>query len=122
MRPWLALTGLLFIGAAQGQSLQESVTAVWVHDVPGPPVGDFWHPVAEHLLSSFTDPASIYPNVEICARPLTVATPHCSSVCWEFKGDSHGNGDTLAKTGVSVLAEEQGLRDRTVDWIGLNGC
>jgi hypothetical protein len=72
MRPWLALTGLLFIGAAHGQSLQESVTAVWVHDVPGPPQGDFWHPVAEHILSSFTGPASIYPNVEVCARPLRV--------------------------------------------------
>lgn len=92
MRRWLALAGLLFIGAAHGQNLQESVTAVWLHDVPGPPVGDFWHPVAERLLSSFTDPASIYPNVEVCARPLTVASPHCSSVCWEFKGDSHGNG------------------------------
>lgn len=92
MRPWLALTGLLFIAAAHGQTLQEAVTAVWVHDVPGPPQGDFWHPVAEHLLSSFTDPASIYPNVEVCVRPLTVASPHCTSVCWEFKGDTHGNG------------------------------
>ncbi len=94
MKPWLALAGLLFIAAAQAQTQQESVTAVWVHDVPGPPQGDFWHPVAEHLFSSFTDPASIYPNVKVCARPLTAATPHCTAVCWEFKGDSHGNGKT----------------------------
>ena len=93
MRPSLVLTLALFAGPAAAQTLlQESVLHVWVHDVPGPPQGDFWHPVAEHLLSSFTDPASIYPNVEVCARPLTVASPHCSRVCWEFKGDSHGNG------------------------------
>lgn len=92
MKPWLALAGLFFIGAAQAQSLQEVVKAVWVHDVPGPPQGDFWHPVTEHLLSAFTDPASIYPNVELCARPFRVATPHCTAVCWEFKGDSHGDG------------------------------
>ncbi|HEY2035734.1 MAG TPA: hypothetical protein VGG96_01885 [Steroidobacteraceae bacterium] len=92
MRPYLVLTLLLLGGPAAAQSLQESVTDVWVHDVPGPPQGDFWHPVSEHLLSAFTDPASIYPNVMVCARPLTVATPHCSSICWELKGDSHGNG------------------------------
>jgi len=92
MRPWLSLAFLLVSAPAGAQSLQESVTAVWVHDVPGPPSGDFWHPAVEHLLSSFTDPASVYPNVEVCARPLTVATPRCTSVCWEFKGDSHGNG------------------------------
>ena len=92
MRPWLPLVFLLVGAPAAAQSLQESVTEVWVHDVPGPPTGDFWHPAVEHLLSSFTDPASIYPNVEVCARPLTRATPHCTEVCWEFKGDSHGNG------------------------------
>src|SRR6185437_6029485 len=92
MKRRLALMALLFIAPAGAQSLQESVTEVWVHDVPGPPRGDFWHPVTEHLLSAFSDPASIYPNVMVCARPLTVATPHCSSICWELKGDSHGNG------------------------------
>ena len=92
MRPWLVLTLLLACAPAGAQVLQESVTEVWVHDVPGPPQGDFWHPVAGHILSSFMDPASIYPNVEVCARPLTVATPHCARICWEFKGDSHGNG------------------------------
>jgi hypothetical protein len=92
MRLWLPPL-LLLLGAPAGAvTLQESVTAVWVHDVPGPPTGDFWHPAVEHLLSSFTDPASIYPNVEVCARPLTIATPRCTSICWEFKGDSHGNG------------------------------
>jgi hypothetical protein len=93
MRPWLALTILtLLAGPVGAQTLQESVTAVWVHDVPGPPQGDFWDPVVEHLLSTFTNPASIYPDVMICARPLKVATPQCSSICWDLKGDSHGNG------------------------------
>lgn len=92
MKLWLALILLLVAGPAGAQALQEVVTDVWVHDVPGPPQGDFWHPVSEHLLSAFTNPASIYPNVMVCARPLAAATPHCSSICWEMKGDSHGNG------------------------------
>jgi len=92
MRPWLLLAFLLITAPADAQRLRESVTAVWVHDVPGPPTGDFWHPAVEHLLSSFTDPASIYPNVEVCARPLRVETPSCTRICWEFKGDSHGDG------------------------------
>jgi hypothetical protein len=92
MRACLALALLLFAGPVAAQSLQESVIDVWVHDVPGLPQGDFWHPAAEHLLSVLTDPASVYPNVMVCARPLTAATPHCSSICREFKGDSHGNG------------------------------
>ena len=58
MRSRLVLTLLLFGGPVAAQSPQESVIRVWVHDVPGPPQGDFRHPVAEHLLSAFTDPAS----------------------------------------------------------------
>lgn len=92
MKLWLAVTLLFVAGPAGAQALQEVVTDVWVHDVPGPPQGDFWHPASEHLLSAFTNPASIYPNVMVCARPLTAATPQCSSTCWEMKGDSHGNG------------------------------
>lgn len=92
MRRCLVLTLFFFAGPVAAQSLRESVIDVWVHDVPGPPQGDFWHPVAEHLLSTFTNPGSIYPNVMVCARPRTVAAPHCSSICWQFKGDSHGNG------------------------------
>jgi hypothetical protein len=92
MRPWLALSLLLVTGPAGAQALQQSVTAVWVHDVPGPPQGDFWDPVSEHLLSAFTHPASIYPDVMVCARPLQIAKPHCASICWDLKGDSHGNG------------------------------
>jgi len=102
MRPWLPLAFLLIAGPAGAQSLQESVTTVWVHDVPNPPQGDFWHPVAEHLLSSFTDPASIYPNVEVCARPLMRATPRCSSICWKFKGDSHGNGQPSTECQIAL--------------------
>lgn len=94
MRPWIFLMLLLAAAPAGAQTLEESVTTVWVHDVPGPPQGDFWHPVTANLLSMFSRPGSIYPNVMVCARPLTVATPHCSSICWEMKGDSHGNGQT----------------------------
>jgi hypothetical protein len=54
MRRCLALLAFLVIAPAGAQSLQESVTGVWVHDVPGPPQGDFWHPVTEHLLGAFT--------------------------------------------------------------------
>jgi len=92
MRPWLALTLLLAAGPVEAQTLQQVVTHVWVHDVPGPPQGDFWDPAAEHLLSTFTNPASVYPDVMVCARPATVAAPHCSTVCWDLKGDSHGDG------------------------------
>jgi hypothetical protein len=92
MRAWPLLAFLLITGPAYAQRTREVVTHVWVHDVPGPPQGDFWHPAVEHLLSSFTDPASIYPNVEVCARPLRVETPSCTRICWEFKGDSHGDG------------------------------
>ena len=92
MRPWLALTLLLVAGPVGAQTLQEVVTAVWVHDVPGPPQGDFWDPAAEHLLSTFTNPASVYPDVMICARPARIAAPRCSSICWDLKGDSHGDG------------------------------
>lgn len=92
MRAWPLLALLLLGSVAGAQTLQESVTDVWVHDVPNPPEGDFWHPVISHLFSSFTHPTSIYPNVMVCARPLTLATPHCSSICWGFKGDTHGNG------------------------------
>jgi hypothetical protein len=51
MRPWLALTGLLFIGAAQGQSGLDSKVA---EDGPAPmahrtawrrPCGDFGRPL-----------------------------------------------------------------------------
>lgn len=92
MRPWLALTLLLVTAPADAQTLQEVVTDVWVHDVPGPPRGDFWDPAAEHLLSTFTNPAGVYPDVMICARPATVAAPRCTAICWDLKGDSHGDG------------------------------
>ena len=92
MRPWLALTMLLVTGPVGAQTVQEVVTDVWVHDVPGPPGGDFWDPAAEHLLSTFTNPASVYPDVMLCARPASVAAPHCTKVCWDLKGDSHGDG------------------------------
>lgn len=92
MRAWLALTLLLVTGPVGAQSLQEVVTHVWVHDVPGPPVGDFWDSAAGHLLSTFTNPASVYPDVMVCARPVRVAAPHCTKICWDLKGDSHGDG------------------------------
>lgn len=94
MRPWFALALLLLAGPAGAQTLQRIVTGVWVHDVPGPPEGQFWDPVGEHLLSTFTNPTSVYPDVMICARPATVATPHCSKICWDLKGDTHSDGKT----------------------------
>lgn len=92
MRPWLTLTLLLVVGPAGAGTVQEVVTDVWVHDVPGAPGGGFWDPAAEHLLSTFTNPASVYPDVMVCARPARVATPHCTKICWDLKGDSHGDG------------------------------
>jgi|SRR6185437_1631089 len=92
MRPWLALTLLLVTRAVGAQTVQEVVTDVWVHDVPGPPGGGFWDPAAAHLLSTFTNPASVYPDVMVCARPATVAAPRCTKICWDLKGDSHGDG------------------------------
>ncbi|HEX5461356.1 MAG TPA: hypothetical protein VFX20_15435 [Steroidobacteraceae bacterium] len=92
LAPWLALTLLLAAGPAGAQVLQEVVTDVWVHDAPGPPQGDFWDSAAAHLLSTFTNPASVYPDVMICARPARVAAPHCTKICWDLKGDSHGDG------------------------------
>lgn len=92
MRPWLALTLLLVAGPVDAQTLQRVVTDVWVHDVPGPPQGQFWDSVGEHLLSTFTNPASVYPDVMICARPAKYAAPHCSKICWDLKGDTHGDG------------------------------
>ncbi|HZT01646.1 MAG TPA: hypothetical protein VFA39_05205 [Steroidobacteraceae bacterium] len=92
MRPWLALTLLLGAGPLHAQTLQKVVTHVWVHDVPGPPEGQFWDSAAGHLLSTFTNPTSVYPDVMVCARPAKVAAPHCSKVCWDLKGDTHGDG------------------------------
>lgn len=92
MRPWLALTLLIAAGPVDAQSPQEVVTGVWVHDVPGPPEGQFWDSAAEHLLSTFTHPTSVYPDVVVCARPATIAKPHCSKICWDLKGDTHGDG------------------------------
>lgn len=91
MRPWLALTLLLVAVPMGARAGQEIVTDVWIHDVPGPPGGGFWDPAAENLLSTFTNPASVYPDVMICARPATVAAPHCAKICWNLKGDSHGD-------------------------------
>ena len=92
MKPWLALTLLLVASPVGAQSVQEVVTDVWVHDVPAGPGGGFWDPAAEHLLSTFTNPASVYPDVMICARPAKIAAPHCSKICWDLKGDTHGDG------------------------------
>lgn len=92
MKPWLALTLLLVASPVGAQSVQEVVTDVWVHDVPAGPGGGFWDPAAEHLLSTFTNPASVYPDVMICARPAKIAAPHCTKICWDLKGDTHGDG------------------------------
>lgn len=78
--------------AASQAPSEETVTEVWVHDVPGPPQGDFWDPVSQHLLSVFTNPASVYPDVMVCARPLAGGKPTCTGVCWNLQGDTKLGG------------------------------
>jgi hypothetical protein len=78
--------------AASQAPSEETVTEVWVHDVPGPPEGDFWDPVSQHLLSVFTNPASVYPDVMVCARPLAGGKPTCTRVCWDLQGDTKLGG------------------------------
>jgi hypothetical protein len=73
------------------------VTDVWVHDVPGPPHGDFWDPPSEHLLGAFVNPASIYPDVMLCARQYGGGKPTCTAVCWDLQGDTKLGGSQRSK-------------------------
>jgi hypothetical protein len=66
----------------------EVVTDVWVHDVPGPPQGDFWDSVTGNLFSMLGNAGAIYPDIELCARPVRGGTPQCIDVCWDVQGDT----------------------------------
>jgi hypothetical protein len=45
---WLLVAISTPAGVASSQGAGEVVTEVWLHDVPGPPTGDFWHPGGGH--------------------------------------------------------------------------
>jgi hypothetical protein len=77
------------VDAAVPQGTQEVVTQVWLHDVPGPPSGDFWHP--SEALNVF-NLRGVYPNVILCARPLQGGSSTCAAVCMSFQGDTKLGG------------------------------
>ena len=87
-----ALCPLSWETAASQAASEETVTDVWVHDVPGPPEGDFWDPVSQHLLSALTNAASVYPDVMVCVRPLAGGKPTCTGVCRDLQGDTKLGG------------------------------
>jgi len=59
---------------------QEVLQSVWVHDVPGPPSGDFWDPVTRSVFGILTGQASIYPDVRVCVT-TTLNGHACTEVC-----------------------------------------
>jgi hypothetical protein len=72
------------------QGVQEVVTDVWVHDVPGPPTGDFWHPAILNGLN-------VYPNVMVCLRPMVGGSRSCAAVCRNVQGDTKLGGRLRSK-------------------------
>jgi hypothetical protein len=91
MRPvlWLLVAISTPAGVASSQGAGEVVTEVWLHDVPGPPTGDFWHPGG--ALNVF-NLRSVYPNVVVCARPFLGGGSSCAPVCMSFEGDTKLGG------------------------------
>ena len=88
-----ALLVLALAICASRATAQEIVTEVWVHDVPDPPDRDFWDSVLGNLFSAVTNPASIYPDVVVCARAPSGATRTCTQpVCWDLQGDTKRGG------------------------------
>jgi hypothetical protein len=79
---------------AQAQTTQKLVTEIWVHDVPGPPQGDFWDSVVGNVFGTLANPASIYPDAMVCVRPLagTDRDFSCTSVCRNLQGDARLGG------------------------------
>jgi hypothetical protein len=59
---------------------QEVLQSVWVHDVPGPPQGDFWDSVTRSALGILMGQASIYPDVRVCVTTSQRAHA-CTEVC-----------------------------------------
>ncbi|MBL8270113.1 MAG: hypothetical protein JNL55_27195 [Steroidobacter sp.] len=72
---------------------QQLVTDVWVHDVPGPPQGDFWDSTISSALGLFSGKAGIYPDVTVCMRPFAGGDRSCTSVCVDLQGDATLGGD-----------------------------
>jgi hypothetical protein len=91
---WLLFTVSTPAGVAWSQGAQKVVTAVWVHDVPGPPKGDFWHPAGAFNVLNLK---SVYPNVELCAHPYLGGERVCASICWSFEGDAKLGGRLKSK-------------------------
>ncbi len=92
-RLYVVLSSVFVVGFTQlawpQTRMQEVVTEVWVHDVPGPPQGEFWDSVAGNLFSTLSHPGGIYPDVMVCARPISGGKPTCTDVCWDMQGDTH---------------------------------
>jgi hypothetical protein len=86
---WLLVAVSTPAGVASSQGAGEVVTEVWLHDVPGPPTGDFWHPAG--ALNVF-NLRSVYPNVVVCARPFLGGSSSCAPVCMSFEGDTKLGG------------------------------
>lgn len=91
-KAWVSLLCLLGVALAPCARADvvswEVVTDIWVHDVPGPPEGDFWDSVMGNLLGVFGNAATIYPDVMVCARPMAGGNPKCTEVCWDLQGDT----------------------------------
>ena len=78
-------------------AMQVHVRRVWVHDVPGPPQGDFWDSAISSALGLFAGRAGIYPDVVVCARPARAANARgaCTQeVCTDLQGDTKLNAES----------------------------
>lgn len=78
------------------------VESVWIHDVPGPPQGDFWDSAVANLFSLFANQAAIYPDVVVCATSASEQR-RCAELCPDFKGDSKVGPDTRSEQCVRAL-------------------
>ena len=78
----------LLVHAAQAQMAAHVVVEdIWIHDVPGPPQGDFWDPIIANLFSVLANAGTIYPDVKTCAKSSAGATT-CAELCPDFQGDA----------------------------------
>lgn len=124
VRPIYTAVALVLIAAvavpvsgAGSQVTQELVTEVWVHDVPGPPTGDFWDPVIGNPLGMFSGSgfAGVYPDVMVCARPLGGGARSCTSVCWNMQGDTKLGGKLRSEECRRVLRVALPQTDRRLE-------
>lgn len=89
---------ILALVLSTGAGAQELVTEVWVHDVPGPPTGDFWDSALASAFGLFAGKAGVYPDVMVCMRPFPGGIRSCTSVCVDLQGDTTlgGSGKSTA--------------------------